>query len=117
MNLTSNGWHVPPPIVLVPTENGTTLALSNDLIAQTGGTSTGECMRGDLWITIWATNSLSPPPAAALYIPFICVLYFPLFALLLMVFWRREQALEHLGLVKSNSVRWGHAARPRGVQE
>ncbi|GAX84418.1 hypothetical protein CEUSTIGMA_g11839.t1 [Chlamydomonas eustigma] len=42
--------------------------------------------------------------STALFLPFIGVLYLPLLALLLMVFWRREDALQHLGNLKAYTV-------------
>ena len=40
-----------------------------------------------------------------IFLPFIATLFFPLFALLAMVFWRREEALGNLAGVKSSAVR------------
>lgn len=43
--------------------------------------------------------------SVGIYLPFVATLFFPLFALLGIVFWRREEALGHLAGVKSSSVR------------
>jgi hypothetical protein len=72
--------------------------------------SSAEDISSDSWLMEEplqdATKTIitSSDVAVAYYLPFLGALFLPLLALVVMVFWRREQALSHMASFKSNAV-------------